>query len=100
MFSTVVLPAPLGPMTETISPFVTSRLTRVTACTPPNALLTSRISTNALTASPRGGGRPPPPPPPPPTTSAATTPPPPRERGRGTRGGPARPGAAGGGAPR
>src|SRR5437762_8019493 len=57
MLSTVVLPAPLGPMTETISPFVTSRLTRVTACTPPNALLTSRISTNALKASPRRGRR-------------------------------------------
>src|SRR2546422_8071584 len=96
MFSTVVLPAPLGPMTETISPFVTSRLTRVTACTPPNALLTSRISTNALTASPPGGAPPPPPPPPPPPQNAAQTPPPPPRGGRRTRGGPAAPAPAAG----
>src|SRR2546422_10982252 len=101
MFSTVVLPAPLGPMTETISPFVTSRLTRVTACTPPNALLTSRISTNALTASPRGGaGRPPPPPPPPPPAAGPAAPAPGRGR-RWTRGGRAgAPGRAGGGGAR
>src|SRR5216117_1838983 len=48
MLSTVVFPAPLGPITETISPFWTSRLTLVTACTPPNAFETSRISTSAL----------------------------------------------------
>src|SRR6266545_7085335 len=48
MLSSVVLPAPLGPMTETRSPWVTSRLTRLTACTPPNALDTSRISSSAL----------------------------------------------------
>src|SRR5688572_31237784 len=47
MLRTVVLPAPLGPMTDTISPRGTSRLTRVTACTPPNALLTSRMETSA-----------------------------------------------------
>src|SRR5687768_2510292 len=47
MLSTVVLPAPLGPMTDTISPRGTSKLTRVTACTPPNALLTSRMETSA-----------------------------------------------------
>jgi hypothetical protein len=40
---TVVLPAPFGPITEKISPFSTSRLTRVTAWTPPNAFETSRI---------------------------------------------------------
>src|SRR5687767_7038437 len=49
MLSSVVLPAPFGPMTETISPRGTSRLTRVTAWTPPNALETSRISSCALT---------------------------------------------------
>ena len=44
MLSSVVLPAPLGPMTDRISPRRTSRLTRVTAWTPPNALETSLIS--------------------------------------------------------
>src|SRR3989441_3015709 len=48
MLSTVVLPAPLGPITEKISPFWTSRLTFVTAWTPPNAFETPRISTSAL----------------------------------------------------
>src|ERR687891_1182199 len=38
MLSTVVLPAPLGPMTDMISPRGTSKLTLVTACTPPNDL--------------------------------------------------------------
>src|SRR5918996_5542441 len=51
MFSSVVLPAPLGPITETRSPRVTSRLTRLTACTPPNDLETSRISRSALIGS-------------------------------------------------
>src|SRR5437867_3020712 len=48
MLSSVVLPAPLGPITERISPRGTSRLTRVTACTPPKALDTSRISSCEL----------------------------------------------------
>src|SRR6185369_10841847 len=48
MFSSDVLPAPLGPITETRSPCATSRLTRLTACTPPKALETSRISSRAL----------------------------------------------------
>src|SRR5437773_4426493 len=96
MFSTVVLPAPLGPMTETMSPFVTSRLTRVTACTPPNALLTSRISTSALTASPRRGARRAPPKPPPQSISAGKPPPGNRyESGGGGRG--AEKGGRGGG---
>src|SRR5262245_43886988 len=43
MFRSVVFPAPLGPITEMISPFCTSRLTRVTAWTPPNALDTASI---------------------------------------------------------
>src|SRR5437867_2998729 len=46
--SRVVLPAPLGPMMDRISPSWTSRLTRLTAWTPPNAFETSRISTSAL----------------------------------------------------
>src|SRR2546426_39244 len=44
--SRVVLPAPLGPMMDRISPSWTSRLTRLTAWTPPNAFETSRISTS------------------------------------------------------
>ena len=51
MFSSVVLPAPLGPMTERSSPSLTSTLTRLTACTPPNDLDTSRISSRALMRS-------------------------------------------------
>src|SRR3989442_12450892 len=54
MLSTVVLPAPLGPITEKISPFWTSRLTFVTAWTPPNAFETPRISTSALICSEGG----------------------------------------------
>src|SRR2546427_4324685 len=61
--SRVVLPAPLGPMMDRISPSWTSRLTRLTAWTPPNAFETSRISTSALML--RRGPRPPPPRPPP-----------------------------------
>src|SRR5207247_1426541 len=57
MFRTVVLPAPFGPMTDMMSPWVTSRLTRVTACTPPNALDTSRISSNALITNTDSLGR-------------------------------------------
>src|SRR2546426_2775085 len=44
MLRSVVLPAPLGPMTDRISPRRTSRLTRITAWTPPKALETSLIS--------------------------------------------------------
>src|SRR5215468_9321000 len=51
MFSSVVLPAPLGPITESRSPWLTSRLTLLTACTPPNDLETSRISRRALMRS-------------------------------------------------
>src|SRR3989442_2618464 len=58
MLSTVVLPAPLGPITEKISPFWTSRLTFVTAWTPPNAFETPRISTSALIC-PEGATPPP-----------------------------------------
>src|SRR6266478_5310820 len=50
MLSKVVLPAPLGPMTDRISPRRTSRLTRPTACTPPKDLETSAISSWALMA--------------------------------------------------
>src|SRR4029453_3701268 len=41
MFSSVVFPAPLGPIIETISPRLTSRLTRPIAWTPPKYLETS-----------------------------------------------------------
>src|SRR5216684_4005194 len=49
MLRTVVFPAPFGPMTDMISPRGTSKLTFCTACTPPNDLETSWISSNALT---------------------------------------------------
>src|ERR671931_126889 len=48
MFSSVVLPAPLGPITDTISPRGMSKLTRLTAWTPPNAFDTSRTSSSEL----------------------------------------------------
>src|SRR5881628_3741761 len=75
--SRVVLPAPLGPMMDRISPSWTSRLTRLTAWTPPNAFETSRISTSALILR-RGPRRPPPRPPPEPIARAepALEPPP------------------------
>src|SRR3984893_6398591 len=57
MLSSVVLPAPLGTMTDRISPRRTSRLTRPTACTPPKDLETSAISSWALMA---GSSREPP----------------------------------------
>src|SRR6266540_274430 len=50
----VVLPAPLGPITDRISPGRTSRLTRATAWTPPKCLETSAISSCALTKLRRG----------------------------------------------
>src|SRR4030095_8347821 len=50
MLSRVVLPAPFGPMTDRTSPRRTSRLTRLTAWTPPNDLETSVISSCALMA--------------------------------------------------
>src|SRR5262245_11247272 len=52
MLRTVVFPAPFGPMTDMISPLGTSKLTFCTACTPPNDLETSWISSNALTSGP------------------------------------------------
>src|SRR2546430_12387596 len=48
MLSTVVLPAPFGPIIEKTWPASTSRFTFVTAWTPPNDFETSRISTCAL----------------------------------------------------
>src|SRR4029450_8332898 len=48
MLSSDVLPAPLGPITEIKSPRLTSRLTRLTACTPPNAFETSWICRSVL----------------------------------------------------
>src|SRR5512134_1123892 len=52
MLSRVVLPAPLGPITERISPCRTSRLTRPTACTPPKDFETSTIWSCALMSGP------------------------------------------------
>src|SRR5439155_21370325 len=63
MLSTVVLPAPFGPIIEKTWPASTSRLTFVTAWTPPNDFETSRISTCALIC-PEGGYAPLPEPPP------------------------------------
>src|SRR2546421_4851721 len=57
MLSTVVLPAPFGPIIEKTWPASTSRLTFVTAWTPPNDFETSRISTCALIG--RRGATPP-----------------------------------------
>src|SRR6266545_1301881 len=56
MLSSVVLPAPFGPITEVISPAFTSRLTAETAWTPPKDFETSRISICAL-MEPRRGAR-------------------------------------------
>src|SRR5262245_63704505 len=42
MFRRVVLPAPFGPITDTIDPRSTLRSTRWTACTPPNDFDTAR----------------------------------------------------------
>src|SRR6266545_3643228 len=52
MLSRVVLPAPLGPITERISPCCTSSPTRLTACTPPKDLETSVIWSCALMSGP------------------------------------------------
>src|SRR3990172_6314048 len=69
MLSSVVLPAPFGPITDRTAPGSTSRLRRVTAWTPPNVLDTSRISSSALIRR-RGPLRPPPRPPPEPMAPA------------------------------
>src|SRR5438093_12561567 len=66
--SRVVLPAPLGPMMDRISPSWTSRLTRLTAWTPPNAFETPRTSTRLILR--RGPRRPPPRPSPEPIARA------------------------------
>src|SRR6185295_2319904 len=52
MLSRVVLPAPLGPITERISRGRTSRLTRLTAWTPPKDFDTSAIWSCALMCGP------------------------------------------------
>jgi hypothetical protein len=52
MFSSEVLPAPLGPMTETISPRVTSSVTFSMARTPPKRFATAvAASCGAATAT-------------------------------------------------
>src|SRR3990170_6860997 len=55
MLSSVVLPAPFGPITDSSSPRRTSRLTRLTAWTPPKCLETSPISSWATGLLPRTG---------------------------------------------
>ena len=45
----MVLPAPLGPISPTISPGPTVRSKRLTACSPPKRLLSPRTSSPALT---------------------------------------------------
>src|SRR6185503_6238754 len=51
MFSSEVLPAPLGPMIERISPVRTSKLTPSTAVTPPKCLATSSTRSCAWPAA-------------------------------------------------
>src|SRR5262245_3083770 len=53
MLRSVVLPAPLGPITDISSPCRTSRLTRLTAWTPPNDFETSWME-SWTAAAPRG----------------------------------------------
>src|SRR5262250_1519845 len=50
MFSSVVLPAPFGPITETMAPRLTAILTRPIAWTPPKCLETSSILSAASVA--------------------------------------------------
>src|SRR5579864_8729290 len=52
--ASVVLPAPLGPISPRISPASTARLTRLVARTPPKRLLRSWVSISA--AIDRGSG--------------------------------------------
>src|SRR5262249_27856712 len=51
-WNSVVLPAPFGPMSPTISPGATSKLTPETACSPPKRLRTPTTSRSAMS-----GGR-------------------------------------------
>src|SRR3972149_6143397 len=55
MLSSVFFPAPFGPITDSSSPRRTSRLTRLTAWTPPKCLETSPISSWATGLLPRTG---------------------------------------------
>src|SRR5262249_454943 len=48
----VVLPAPLGPIRAAIIPSSSVRSTRLSACNPPNRLLTPRSSSNAISVAP------------------------------------------------
>src|SRR5262245_16115850 len=61
----VVLPAPLGPMRPTISPFSTVRSTWLTAARPPKWRVRSRVSSSGIASGRRARrgrrGRPPPP---------------------------------------
>src|SRR5690606_1166321 len=50
-----VLPAPLGPMTDTISPSSIEKSTPPIAWRPPNAFFRPLISSNAISALLRGG---------------------------------------------
>src|SRR6478735_2002427 len=48
MLNNVVLPAPLGPMTPTISPSPMATLTSRLACTPPKRIDSSRVSSTDI----------------------------------------------------
>src|SRR6266545_7471797 len=48
MLNNVVLPAPLGPITPTISPWPMAMLTSRLACTPPKRIDTSRVSSTDI----------------------------------------------------
>src|ERR1700730_8540582 len=52
-FSKVLLPAPLGPITPTVSPRVTSKETESTATRPPKRTVTSRTSRSSSVMMPR-----------------------------------------------
>src|SRR5215813_496680 len=54
MFSSEVLPAPLGPMTETISPRLTSSVTSSTARTPPKRFDTAVAASCGAAAATAG----------------------------------------------
>src|SRR5439155_2062734 len=57
--SSVVLPAPLGPITPSTSPSATSNVTPSSAATPPNRLVTPFSERSAATSDPRLAERPP-----------------------------------------
>src|SRR5207249_10166244 len=53
----VVLPAPLGPISETISPWPMSKLTSLTAMSPPKRLVRLSSSSSAMSGLALNGGQ-------------------------------------------